>query len=85
MRDFLNDILSFILCSTLSDEEWGTIDDLTDQSVTLENYTALLGILDERESVSNARDRLAFYFKAGGVEVPESSAGKTNIFIGGEV
>lgn len=83
MRDFLDAILAFIICSTLSDAEWSTIDDLNDQSYTLENYEALLGILDARDSVSNARDRLAYYFKAAGVEITASSAGKTNILVGG--
>ena len=82
MRAFLDAILAFIACSTLTDDEWGTIDYLNDQSYTLANYNALLGILDARESVSSARDRLRYYFLAAGVDVPESSAGKSNIFIG---
>lgn len=82
MREFLDAILAFILCSTLTDDEWATIDDLNDQSYTLANYEALLGILDARESVSQARDRLAYYFKAAGVEIVASSNGKSNIYVG---
>jgi len=82
LRDFLDAILAFISCSTLSDDEWGTIDTLTDQSYTLENYNALLGILDERESVSAARDRLKYYFQAAGIEITASSNAKSNVFIG---
>lgn len=82
MRDFLDAILAFISCSSLSDDEWGTIDTLIDESYTLENYEALLGILDARESVSAARDRLRYYFLAAGVEVSESSNPQSNVFIG---
>jgi hypothetical protein len=82
LRDFLDAILAFISCGTLSDEEWGTIDSLTDQSYTLENYNALLGILDARESVSSARDRLRYYFLAAGVQVTESTNPKSDVFIG---
>lgn len=77
--------MAFITCSTLTDDEWATIDDLVDQSVTLENYNALLGILDARESVSTARDRLRYYFMAAGVDVPVSSNGKSNVYLGDEL
>lgn len=83
MRAFLDAILVFINCSTLTDPEWAEIDELNDQSYTLVNYNALLGTLDARESVSSARDRLRFYFQAAGLTVEESSAGKSKIFIGG--
>ncbi len=83
MRDFLDAILSFIACSTLSDDEWATIDTLTDQSYTLANYNALLGILIARESVSNATDRLKKYFQSAGVTITEEPVlAKSNIYLG---
>jgi hypothetical protein len=87
LRGFLDSILAFISCSTLSDAEWATINTLNDLSYTLANYTALLGILDARESVSTAKDRLKYYFKAASVEIPETgpAVGKTDIFIGSEL
>ncbi len=89
MRGFLDAILSFILCSTLSDDEWATIDTLTDLSFTLDNYLALATILITRDSVSGAQDRLKFYFMAAGVQIPGVQApvtgpsiGKSDIYLG---
>jgi len=82
LRDFLNDILSFISASSLTDEEWSTVSDLTDQSYTLANYSALSVILDAREAVSTTRNRLRYYFLARSVEIPESSTAKSNILLG---
>ncbi len=82
MREFLDSILTFILCSTLSDDEWTLISTLNDLSYTLPNYSALLGVLQARDSVSTATDRLAFYFKAAGVDITMASEGKTDIYLG---
>lgn len=88
MRSFLDAILTFILCSTLSDDEWTTIDTLTDQSITLANYQALAGVLISRESVSDAQNRLKYYFMAGGVVIAVTDApvvGKTDIYVGDDL
>ncbi len=82
MREFLDGILMFISAGTLSNEEWATIGSLDTQGIILENYTFLLGVIDARESVSGARDRLGFYFKAAGVSIPQTATGKSNIFMG---
>ncbi len=81
MRDFLNFILDFIAASSLTDEEFDALT-VTSPVYSLEVYTALLGVLDDRESVSSTRDRLRYIFMAGGVAIEVSSAGKSNIFLG---
>ena len=77
-------ILAFIGSTSLTNDEFDTID-LESQSYTVECYEALLAVLDSRESVSNARDRLRYYFLARDVSVTETSAAKSNILIGGEL
>lgn len=82
LREFLNAILGVIGASSLTDGEYSGID-LEGSAFDLETYEALLTVLDSRESMSCTRDRLRFYFLARGVEVPESSPGKSQIFVGG--
>lgn len=81
MRDFLNAILSFIEASSLTNEEFDSLT-VSVPEYTKEVYEALLGVLESRESVSNTRDRLRYYFLARGVEVDEPK-GRSNIFVGG--
>ncbi len=81
MRDFLDSILSFIAADSLTDGEWAAIT-LEVQEYSAAVYTVLLGILDDRESVSSTRDRLRSYFLARGTQVESSSAGKSNIYLG---
>lgn len=45
-------------------------------------YTALLAVLDAREVVSSDRDRLKFYFKAKGTAIGETSAARSEIYLG---
>ena len=82
MRDFLDAILAFIGTTSLTDDEFDAIE-ADEQVLSLELYAELVAMLDLRESVSNTRDRLKFYFLAANVEVSEVSAAKSNIFIGG--
>lgn len=81
MRAFLNAILAFIDAASLSDEEFDSID-LEDQEYTSVVYDELLAVLDSRETVSNTRDRLRYYFLAKDVEISETEAAETNIYAG---
>jgi len=81
MRAYLNAILTFIGCESLTDEEFDalTLEDTEDQ---VEVYESLLSVLEARESVSETTSRLQFYFQAKGVEVSEADSGSSNIFVG---
>jgi hypothetical protein len=82
LRDFLDAILDFIDCASLSDEEWDSLT-VTHEDYRLENYEALDLVLVSRETMSLSRDRLRFYFQAAGTAgVVEAPAGKSNILIG---
>lgn len=81
MRAFLNAILAVIGSTSLTDVEFDTIT-ATVADYTLETYTQLLAVIDSRETVSNTRDRLTYYYLARGVEVSASTAGKSNIYVG---
>ena len=72
--------MSFIEAASLSDEEFESIE-LDDEEYSVEVYEALLAILDARESVSNTRDRLQYYFLARGVET-SALEGTSNILVG---
>jgi hypothetical protein len=76
--------LAFIGAASLSDEEFESLD-LEVQSYTVEVYDALLGVIDDRELVSTTRDRLTYYFQARGVSVTETSEGRSNILVGGDL
>lgn len=82
-REKLAILFNAISVSTLTDEEFESleIDSLVFDSDT---YAALLAVLDARESVSNDRDRLRYYFLARSADLVEAaSVAKTEIFIGG--
>lgn len=81
MRDFLDAILEFIGTTSLTDSEWGTITVSTEE-YSVDVYTELLAVLDSRESVSDTRDRLRYYFLARGVSVSESDQVSSNIYVG---
>lgn len=81
MRDFLDSILEFIGAESLTDNEFDSVElelPLYDQ----DTYDALAEILEAREAVSSAQDRLVAYFTARGVEVTPNNTAKTNILIG---
>lgn len=81
MREFLDAILEAISAASLTDDEYNTIG-LESAGHDVETYNALLALLDSRELISSSRDRLTAYFVARGVSVVESSAAKSNIFVG---
>lgn len=84
MRDFLDAILAFIGAESLTDEEFAfdEIAALDVQEYSADVYTALLLVLDTRESLSETRTRLKNYFEARGTAVTATSAGASNIFLG---
>lgn len=82
MRDFLNGILSVIVATSLTDEEFATVTatlPIYDQA----SYDDLSAILLGRESVSVYQDRLLAYYQARGAEITPAKTGKSNILIGG--
>lgn len=82
MRDFIDAVLEFIGVATLSDEEF---DALTIEAADFdaETYAAIDAVLDSREDISSAKDRLLYYFKAAGVDVGPIESPKSQIFVGG--
>lgn len=84
LREFFDNIFTFIGAPSLSDVEFNSINTtgLVVNVYSLALYNQLLPIIDGRELVSNTRDRLRYTFLARGVSIPESSPGKSNIFIG---
>jgi len=84
MRDFLDAILAFINSESLTEEEFDSLD-ITEQTYTLDTYTALRTIIEARDNVSGQVDRLGSYFTARGVDISSADAVPTphsNIFIG---
>lgn len=83
MRIFLDAILAFVGASSLTDDEYVIVQAaIADTSDNLENYKILDAILSARELVSNARERLRYYYLAKGFAVGGLDTGKTNILIG---
>lgn len=81
MRDFLNEILNFIVADSLTDEEFDTVEatvTIYDQAT----YDDLSRILAARESVSNMQERLLAYYTARGVDIDEADTGNSNIYVG---
>lgn len=84
MRDFIDNILSFIGTASLTDLEFDSIT-IESYGNDVETYEAILAILLERDGVSTFIERLKSYFVAKGVEItdtPEHTA-KSGIFVGG--
>jgi hypothetical protein len=80
----INALFLQIGATSLTDSEFSSLT-ITVVSLDVLTYEALLAVLTARESVSDSRDRLRYYYLARGVSIPTEPAGKTNIFIGGEV
>jgi hypothetical protein len=70
--------------TSLTDEEFESegISALEHQEYSVENYTALLAVLDARDAVSGDRDRLGYFFRAKGTEITTASAARSNIYLG---
>jgi hypothetical protein len=83
LREFLNAIFLFIEATSLTDDEYlAAVTAGAAMGYTVETYGALLGILTDRESVSNQRDRLRYFFLAKNIAVPDLTYSKSNIFFG---
>lgn len=85
MREWLNGILAFIGATSLTDEEYDSID-LAGMSVNVYNqeaYNQLSSILISRESISTLHDNLIALFKIRGLEVVPAKVGKSTIYLGG--
>lgn len=81
MRDFFDNILSFIYATSLTDDEFATttsINPILDQGT----YDDLARVLESRDSVTSFKDKLVAYYKAGGFNVAPLNVAKSNIFIG---
>lgn len=84
MRNWLNGILQFIGATTLTDEEYDSINFLS-LEVNVYNqaaYDELAKIMIARESISVLHDRLVALFKAKGTDVVAQSVGKSTIYLG---
>jgi hypothetical protein len=81
VRDFCDEILSFIGAESLTNEEFETIES-SSLTLTLELYNELKAILMSRDAVSGTHNRLYFYFMAAGVQVSAPDLASSNIFIG---
>lgn len=84
MRAFLDAILAAIDASSLTDDEFAyeEVAALTVQDYSETTYAAMLAVLDAREVVSTDRDRLKGYFASKGTFVEQTSAARTEIFLG---
>lgn len=84
MRDWLNAILAFIGTSSLTDEEYDSIN-FTGIEVQLYNqsaYDELSKILENREDVSTMQSRLLGVFQAKGASINAANTGNSQIYLG---
>lgn len=85
MRATLNAILAFIGATSLTDEEWESLE-LSEDPSERDQFNALKYILVQREAVSDMYRRLVSYFKAKGMSFGDESSsaaiGSSNIFVG---
>lgn len=87
MRDWLNGILTFIGATSLTDDEYNSIN-FVGLEVLVYNqsaYDELTKVLSSRELVSNTQDRLTALFQAKGAEITPAQTGKSNILLGGRL
>lgn len=82
MRDFLNGILTFIVATSLTDEEYATVT-ATLPIYDQDSYDNLSAILASRDGVSTYQDRLLAYYQARGAQITAAKTGKSNILVGG--
>lgn len=69
LRDFLDSVLAFIGCASLTDDEFNALPEGLDADYTLATYNALKTVLQEREGVSGKLTRLQGLFVAKGVSL----------------
>jgi len=87
LREFLDEILDFIGSETLSDMEFddlGGDDSTLPETYTLDVYTALKGVVEDREGVSGQGRKLKAYFQARGLDIDPGlvPTPNSNILIG---
>lgn len=84
MRDWLNAIFIFIGTSSLTDVEYGGIDQsgMTVQTYNQAAYDQLATVLETREAVSTMQDRLVAFFKAKGLDVVANDTAASQIYVG---
>lgn len=84
MRDWLNAIFAFIGATSLTDEEYNSINflNLEVQVYNQAAYDQLAKVLISRESISSMNDRLVAFFAARGTIVTAAKTGKSNIWLG---
>lgn len=88
LRGFLNYILEFIGSTSLTNDEFNAIVLVNPEfEYNLETYQALVAVLDSREDISDARDRLKSMFESAGVVTEEPVLPETDseIVMGGGV
>lgn len=84
MRDWLNNILTFIGTTSLTDQEFDSINflNLVTNTYNQSAYDELSKVLQNRENVSTMQVRLAGVFSAKGLDVVVRDTGKSRIFLG---
>lgn len=88
LRGFLNYILDFIGSTSLTNDEFNSLTLVNPEfEYNLETYNALLSVLDSREDLSDARDRLKSMFEATGlvIDTPSPTENESDILFGGGV
>ncbi len=83
LRDFLDDILSFIGSESMTDEEYGTVGSIA-EDYTKASYDALKSIIQEREGVSGQLAKLHAFYDAKGVDLSATPVrdAASQIFVG---
>ncbi len=85
LRDFLDDILSFIDSESLTDDEFETIGEDVTEDYTKAGYDALKAIIQERDGVSGQLAKLNAFYTAKGVDLTGKATrdAVSQIFVGG--
>jgi len=83
MREFVNFILNFIGSSSLTTEEFESLD-IPSYGNNIDTFDAIKMLLIERDETTETTTRLKYYFEGRGVNVgdPVLETAKSNIFIG---
>ena len=85
MREWLNAILTFIGATSLTDEEYNSINFLNIENGVYNQaaYDELAKVLEARESMSTMQERLAGFFRAKGLtELTPLDVAKSEILVG---
>jgi len=84
MREWINSVLQFISATSLTDDEFNSLDTsgFSINQYNQSSYDTISALLISRESISPLHDRLIAVYKARGVDVSPAKVGRSNIFIG---